>query len=87
MIKSRNIFLKSKEITITSSTKSVNVFFKLNLEFIRMAKYSRALTNTTDILISNDLPFLVDYMEKNNDFDPEKEYLISRKKSKKISVL
>lgn len=52
-----------------------------------MAKYSRALTNTTDILISNDLPFLVDYMEKNNDFDPEKEYLISRKKSKKISAL
>ena len=52
-----------------------------------MAKYSRALTNTNDILISNDLPFLVDYMEKNNDFNPEKEYMISRKKSKKISVL
>lgn len=52
-----------------------------------MAKYSRALTNTNDILISNDLPFLVDYMEKNNDFNPEKEYLISKKKSKKISVL
>lgn len=37
-----------------------------------MAKYQKALTNTSDILVSPDLPFLVDYMEDNNDFNPGK---------------
>ena len=58
-----------------------------NIEFIRMAKYSRALTSTNSIMISHNLPFLVDYMEKNNEFNPEKEYLVSRKNTKKISEL
>lgn len=42
------------------------------LEFIRMARYSRALTSNNDIMVSHNLPFLVDYMEKNNQFDPDK---------------
>jgi hypothetical protein len=50
-----------------------------------MAKYSRALTSTNDILLSNSMNFLVDYMEKNNEFDPDKEFLVSRKNTKKIS--
>lgn len=58
-------------------------FIFLKLEFIRMAKYSRALTNTSNLLVSNNLSFLVDYMEKNNDFNPDKEYMISKKNIKK----
>ncbi len=50
-----------------------------------MAKYSKALTNTSDIMVSNNLPFLVDYMEQNNDFNPDKEYMVSKKQAKKIS--
>ena len=50
-----------------------------------MAKYSRALTSNNDILVNHNLPFLVDYMEKNNEFNPEKEYMVSRKNTKKIS--
>ena len=52
-----------------------------------MAKYSRALTGTSDILVNNSMPFLVDYMENNNDFNPDKEYIVSKKKSKKISEI
>jgi hypothetical protein len=50
-----------------------------------MAKYSRALTNTSDILVGNNLIFLVDYMEKNNHFNPDKQYIVSKKHSKKIN--
>lgn len=31
-----------------------------------MAKYSRALTSNNEIMVSQNLLFLVDYMEKNN---------------------
>lgn len=50
-----------------------------------MAKYSRALTNTNDILVNNSMSFLVDYMEQNNSFNPEKEYIVAKKQHKKIS--
>lgn len=50
-----------------------------------MAKYSRALTNTSDILVSNNLSFLVDYMEQNNNFNPDREYIVAKKQQKKIS--
>lgn len=80
---SKSTYSKFREITTTLSIKLVNVISIIKLEFIRMAKYSRALTNTSDILVSNNLPFLVDYMEKNNDFNPDKEYMISRKNTKK----
>lgn len=50
-----------------------------------MAKYSRALTNTNDILLNNSMSFLVDYMEQNNSFNPEKEYIIAKNQHKKIS--
>ena len=85
MTKSRNTCSKSKATTTTLSTKLVKVqSLVYNLEFIRMAKYSRALTSNNEIMPSN-LPFLIDYMEKNNQFDPDKEFLVSRKNTKKIS--
>lgn len=37
-----------------------------------MAKYSQYLKNSSDILVNHNLPFLLDYMEKNNDFNPNK---------------
>ncbi len=49
-----------------------------------MAKYSKALVNSSDYLIDSKMSFLVNYLEKNNYFDPEKDYLISKTKVPEI---
>ncbi len=37
-----------------------------------MTKYSQLLRNSNDILVNHNLPFLLDYMYKNNQFNPDK---------------
>ena len=49
-----------------------------------MAKYSKALVNPSDQLIDSKMSFLLDYMENNNTFNPNKDYLISRNKLPEI---
>ena len=49
-----------------------------------MAKYSKALVNSSDHLVESKMSFLVYYIEKNNNFNPHKDYLISRNKKSDI---
>jgi hypothetical protein len=50
-----------------------------------MARYSKALTESTELLHKPKMPFLTAYAEKySGDFNPDKKYLISKTKAMKL---
>lgn len=52
---------------------------KLGEEFIRMAKYSKALCSSQDITFDPKMKFLAGYIDRNYE-DPPKNFLLSKSK-------
>lgn len=55
----------------------------IDLEFIRLAKYSKALYNSSEITYENGMPFLKNYV--NNFEAKQRVFMVSKKKSFKAN--
>jgi len=60
--RSRGICSKFRAIITILYTRLAKVISSTILEFIRMAKYARALTSSSDVLVTHKIPFLAEYM-------------------------
>ena len=58
---------------------------KLGEEFIRMAKYSKALYSSQELIFDPKMKFLTTYIENNYE-DPPKKYLLSKSKYEKMQT-